>query len=900
MGGVLARPADEEARLADLRSYGILDTEAEQSFDDLARLAAQVCETPIALISLVDAHRQWFKARVGVDLAETPREISFCARAILAPNSVLEVPDARCDARFAANPLVTGEMGIRFYAGTPLVTADGYALGTLCVIDRRPRVLCPAQRRALEALGRQVIHLLELRRRISECGQVAAELASREARLGDTAQSLLASQRLLEGIRRAQEIFISSNEPREAFERLLEMLLSITESEYGFVGEVLKSGDGSQYLQTHAITNIAWSEETRRLYEERAATGFVFDKLDNLFGAVIRSGQPVIANDPRNDPRSGGLPPGHPPLHAFLGIPFLRNGRMVGMAGIANRPGGYDTELVRFLEPFAATCGVLIEGLRAEQRRREAEEERRRFVALIEASSDLVSMSRPESPLFYINPAGRRLLGLGSDEGDRQVSFENFLPPASQQKLIEEVIPAVQSAGHWQGQMEVRNAETGERIPLLNTVFVVREAEGEPSLCIATVGRDIREQKQQEERLRAATEAAEAGNRAKSEFLATMSHELRTPMNGVIGFTNLLLETTLDEEQRSFARTIKESGEALLTIINDILDLSKIEAGKLELECSPLDLSAIAREVRQLLSVEAERKRISLELYVPSEGACQALGEAGRVRQVLLNLAGNAVKFTERGHVTIDIRQTPAGVVRIAVIDTGVGIAAEKQGRLFQKFSQADSSLSRRFGGTGLGLAISKRLVELMGGEIGFRSELGRGSEFWFTLPTAADLPTVASEATQRSESSSPESLGAGLRVLVAEDNRVNQRLARVLLERMGCEVEVAENGLEAVYQVQTRGYDIVLMDCHMPEMDGYEATAVLRAWEADKARGRSGTRRLPIVALTANALRGDRDKCLAAGMDDYLGKPVKQDELRAVLTRWQSAARRDVRESAA
>jgi two-component system, sensor histidine kinase and response regulator len=1004
MHPVAPLPADEPERLVALRAYDVLDSEPEQSFDDIVRLAAQVCGTPIALVSLVDAERQWFKAKVGLEPRETPRTLAFCAHAILTPERSMLVRDAADDPRFAENPLVTGEPHIRFYAGAPLVDAEGHALGTLCVIDRAPRDLEPAQVEALEALAQQVMRLLELRVRIAERKRAADEVVSREeklllaieaARLGtwevdlktkrvtwgahsfdlfgvtpeqftgdeaeanafihpedlarmdaDTARAvaaglssevefrirradgterwmsslgrlvcdergrprrmlgvmqditerklaqerILASQRLLEGIRRAQETFIAASDPREVFEPLLSTLLSITGSEYGFIGEVLTRPDGRRVLKCHAITNISWNDDTQAFYEKNAPKGLEFENLDNLFGAAITSGEPVIANDPAKHPSSRGLPKGHPALRAYLGIPFVRNGEVVGMAGIANRAGGYDAELVGFLDPFSATCGGLIEAIRAEQRRREVEEEKQRFFALIEASGDLVSMSAPDRHGMYMNPAGRRLLGLGEDELPAD-SIASRVPEDEQLRLALEIIPAVQSADRWQGETKFLHQVTGAEIPVFSTVFVVREQETGRSLCIATVARDIREQKRQEAELRAATQAAESGNRAKSEFLATMSHELRTPMNGVIGFTNLLLDSELEEEQRSFARTIKESGEALLAIINDILDLSKIEAGKLEIECSAFDVVGVARDVVQLLSAEAERKHLSLRFEHEPGTARSALGEAGRVRQILLNLAGNAVKFTEKGEVVIRVGRGPDETVRVAIADTGMGIAVEKQARLFQNFSQADSSLSRRFGGTGLGLAISKRLVELMDGQIGFTSELGVGSTFWFALPAAAEtIEIVDDDEPEHAIEVELAPAVHGRRVLVAEDNRVNQRLARAFLEREGCEVDVAENGAEAVYLVQTQGYDVVFMDCHMPEMDGYEATGAIREWERSHAAAAGRPARLPIIALTANALRGDRDKCLEAGMDDYLGKPVKQEELRAILERWSGS----------
>jgi len=774
------------------------------AFDRLTALAAAMCDAPIALVTVLDGERQWFRSQRGFDEPETLREEAFCSHAVaMGRGALMVVPDALLDTRFQDNRLVR-ENGVRFYAGAVITTADGRQDGAVCVIDDQPRPsLSDHQAEALRMLAIMAGH---------EIDQIAAE--------------------------------------RARYEQL--QTLKLAEAMAGV-------GHWRWDVDTDRVT---WSDEVFHIHGLDPAT---FDpSLDSAVGAY----------HPEDQIRLQALID-----HALAtGEGYECEFRVIrtdGVERITRAKAVCEKDGTGRVKALFGVFQDVTEQVRAHSEMAASEA---RYRLLADNATDIIALYGLDGVFRYVSPAIEGPMGYRSGEMIGR-AFSDFVHP--------EDVDHVRRA--FNAYVRAGPDATPPRVPYR----AIRKdgscvwLEAHPRIMCDEAGhavgfqdvvRDISETKALEDQLTLARDTAEAGARAKSEFLANMSHELRTPLTSVIGFSGLLQASeNLPEAERRYADRIATASEALLSVINDILDYSKLEAGAVELDPQPFDPRELAQGAASIVEDQCAKKGLKLVLELADDLPTGLMGDADRLRQVLLNFLSNAVKFTARGSVTLRLggTESPQGWrLRAEVADSGIGIAADKMEALFERFTQADTSTTRTYGGTGLGLSISRRLIEMMGGEVGADSRPGEGSTFWFeaTLPEADANPGRVPELGQ-------ETLPRGGRVLMVDDTAANRELVGVILTGLGLTVETACDGAEAVEAVRNGAYDLVLMDVHMPVMDGLTATRAIRALGGTVGR-------TPIVALTANVQAENVQTCLDAGMDDHVAKPIQVAELAAAIGR--------------
>ena len=771
----------------------------DSPFERLTALACAMFGTPHAMVGVIDGDQTQFRANVGLDHTALPREQTATHLMVaMGPGAVLVVEDALENERLRDHPMVTGQPGLRFFAGVTIANAAGEAVGAIGVMDIKPRP------RPSDA---EVENLRVLAR-------MAGEMI-------DQAEANLRQSEQLKLLRLSEEM----------------------------------AGIGQWRLDAETLKST-WSDQVYRIY---GVTRETFDP--NLADAIA-----FTHPDDRETLRqlvTRGLQTGEG--FCFRSRLIRADGEERLVEARADTERGRDGRIASMFGVFQDVT----EAVAAERRLAESEQRHR---LLADRATDIIITYGVNGLVTYVSPSIERVSGHRPREViGRPVT--DLIHPEDVPGLAESFREFVKAPPEWsQRGVTYRGLvkDGGYRWFEART-SIIRDDEGRV-VEFQDLVRDVTETKRLEEALIEARDRAEAGARAKSEFLANMSHELRTPLTSVIGFSGLLQQSAaLPETERRYADRIGTASEALLGVINDILDYSKLEAGAVEMEARAFDPRALAQAAAAMIEGQCEVKGLALAVELDPQLPAALTGDEGRLRQVMLNFLANATKFTAAGGVTLAASWSN-GRLRVAVRDTGIGIPADKIDTLFERFSQADNSTTRVYGGTGLGLSISRRLVEMMDGEIGAESRVGEGSTFWFEIPLSP-AEAIISDDRYGDDTPSPE----GLRILVADDAAANRELAVAILGGLGVAVETVEDGAQAVEAARNGAYDLILMDVHMPVVDGLDATRAIRRLDGPVGQ-------TPIVALTANVQPEQVQRCREAGMDDHVGKPIQVAELLRVI----------------
>ena len=758
----------EAQRIATLKAYGVLDTSPEAAFDRLTALASNLFSAPIALVSLVDEERQWFKSKRGLDVCSTSRDVAFCAHAIaMGPNAVMVVEDATQDPRFCDNPLVTGAPGLRFYLGATLTTSDGFNLGTLCVIDtkprRRPRSIKINQLKMLAQIAVDALELGRVNRLMSE-KQRLLQMAEQMSGVGHWRVDLATNKPVW-----SDGVYAIHGVDRTSFDPSLDDALAFFAPE-----DRLTIAD-----------QMAEAIATK--------SGFEFQVRLNRGDGQVRTvvSQAVCELD------------SHGAVAALFGV----------FQDIT------DQELA-------------LQAIQASEAR---------YRLLAGNATDMISELSLDGTVNFITPACRAAVGYEPEEliGNSVLAYVH---PSDLDELMtgyRAFIRAPADSASPTLQYRVRRKD-GAWVWLEGRPRIVRDPQTGAPVSMQDVVRDITARKVAEVELQQARADAEAASLVKSEFLANMSHELRTPLTAVLGFTRLIeAQPELSESTQLYTRRAASAGKALLATVNDILDFSKLEAGQVEIRPVAASPGQLALEALDLFILQAEEKGLRLEVRGIETLPDRVMLDPERVRQVLLNFLGNAVKFTDQGSVSLDVAyDRPSQGLTLSVTDTGPGVSPELHDRLFQRFSQIDGSTTRNHGGTGLGLAICKGLVDAMGGQFGLESHAGQGARFWVNIPA----PETHADAE---EISWKPLLPRGCRVLLADDNASNRELVQAVLQVFDVELHAVNDGQAALNAASSTPYDVILMDLRMPVLDGASAARRIRIEDGPNAS-------VPILAFSA------------------------------------------------
>jgi PAS domain S-box-containing protein len=910
----------EDKRLNALGAYQILDTLPEKEFDAITRLASYVCKAPVALISFIDAERQWVKSRVGIEARQLPRADAFCYHAIL-DDKILEINDVLENEVFRQNSFVVNDPQIRFYAGAPLIDPNGYRLGTLCVMDMVQRKLTDEQLYALRTLADNVVsHLVSRKQKKQLTGTL---LKDKEY------FNLFNSSREIHCIMDPEFRIRTINDP-------VNDMLGFTPDEsighiiWDFFSEgvrvsstqKLKNNISKQLkpitIETPVLTHLGdikwinwsfifkenkWYASGRDVtYQKKAET-----ELDILSFASRKSPSGMVIRD-----NEGHIIWFNEALEKLLGYSLIElKGKMVGtlLTGeetdmkvfnhIAtsfkeNKP--YEVELRVYKKDrtpiwvFISNSPLFNEDGTVERHismivdigeRKKAEEQLTLLSLVASSTTSGVIINNKYGKVEWVNKAFEQITGYGLEDAINKPLGDILKGELTDISVINKSRELSKNKQSFEVDLLVYRKDSQPLwISVINSVIL--DSEGKVEKYIEVII-DITAKKKAEIELIAAKEEALQLSRAKDMFISVMTHEIRTPLNAVIGMSHLLLDDNPVEIQKENLGILKFSAENLMTLINNVLDFTKIETGNIDLEKTDVNLDELVQRIVHSMRFTANEKEIYLKYSIDKTVPENVIGDSARLCQVLLNLVGNAVKFTDTGGITIDlsvIEQTDKNVkIRFAVTDTGIGIAGDKINTIFESFKQAEADTSRKYGGTGLGLAITKRLIELHDARINVDSVPGQGSTFWFTIKF--DKGHI-----QTNNNNNRVETGLQLNVLVVDDNQINRLLINKVLGKWGATVDFAENGLEAVNKIESKqNFDVVLMDIHMPIMGGLEATEIIRA------KSEAYYQQLPIIALTASMLNSEVNEITRVGMNDYILKPFDPKGLYDKLTKYQKVS---------
>ncbi|MDB5117573.1 MAG: domain S-box protein [Mucilaginibacter sp.] len=1029
---------DETKRLKALSSYNVLDTLPEKEYDAITRLASYICQVPIALISLIDAERQWFKSIVGLDAIETPRADAFCNYTILG-DEILEISNTLEDETFKHNVFVQGEPDVRFYAGAPLIDPDGHRLGSLCVIDKVPRKLTYEQRDALRTLADEVMSHLLLRKQKSEleksvkihrefynlfnaspeihliagkgsnielvnnsihtilgyypqniighslwdfvvgenrehflpviekavqtqqsfdletqtvtadnqvkwigwCGIYKAgkwyangrDVTYQKQILAELEQLSLVASNMVNGVvisdandkviwinqafekitgyglndvlqKRLPDVIVrpdSKINTLEEYNGFIETKKSYSVHVYAtrkdkkqiwlsIINSVIYTPEGEVERYIRIVVDITQRKEIQRDLEilsfaarkapcgmltrdkdgaiiwmneaMETITGYTLDEMkDKMFGTALMGESTDMAS--YNDATRAVLEKRSYNIEMLI----YKKDRTPVWVAISNSPLLNEAGEV---ERQVATMVDITE-------HKQAENELKMLSLVASSTTSGVVINNGAGEIEWVNPSFEKITGYSLADIKGMHLGDILQGELTDMAIIEKGRELSNNKQSFEVDLlAYRKDGTPLWVTVINSVILNKDGSVDKYIEVVI---DISAKKVVEMELIGAKEEALQLNRAKDMFMSVMSHEIRTPLNAVIGMSHLLLEDNPHESQKENLNILKFSADNLMTLINDVLDFTKIETGNVELENAEVDLRETIEGIIGLLQYRAREKNIYLNAKIDDAVPAIIIGDRTRLSQILLNLVGNAVKFTNFGGVTIQltvIEDTGKNVrIRFSITDTGIGIANNKLSTIFESFKQAEIDTTRKYGGTGLGLAISKRLIELHDSRINVDSEPQKGSTFWFSI--------TFNKANNKKSKNNIVERGLKISVLVVDDNQINRLLINKILTKWGATVDFAENGIQAINKVETnQTYNAVLMDIHMPEMGGLEATQIIRA------KNESYFKQLPIIALTASMLNNQMNQIDDSGMNDYILKPFEPNTLFEKLSRYQ------------